>query len=631
MKTASVFLLLPFWVGCVGDTPGGSMGPPDPSRIIVFYQSTIDGLVRGSGSPGALGPEAKYVYVAAHPSETVTVPEVRPDGSFFFAISASGRDVLEIAGARDIQGEERGSPVFLSIPPTPLPAQDFICCIADGAEEGNCQSADAERICAASGVFLSRCRSDRDCAQYAGSSISLGPDAITITPPNEAGRSIISGVAGKLPPFALVNIENRGQSGVGGALPRFRTGTITAVDGSFSIEAFARADDEFVFQVHDYEGYRSLRHAVYVPDSEVTNLDVVGVFPYTPLGEGRLGRVAIRFAPAGKDSRGICPDSDEAPALCFSGGKVGEGKVDGGLDFAMIQLNQFKIGGTPVTDAAPAVTSQDFPINKFTDGDLLGGPQTMVLVIELSLEAFASGRAPGQLTGPGANFVSMMSAARYFVSSLRSRDRLGIVIFGLDATAKVYADPTSDRAALFSALDRATRDAELGATGTNRARFFNAILESCKTLKGIPRLERGSIVGLVLSDPTDPGEIIPDVLACVTPDPDTGEKGFPVYIASAGLQNGFRSIDLGDVAQFSLGTYVNAEDAAGMLQVVAELTGRVSGAYILVYDMTIPVGVGKTPPVEVDAALTLPQYDGTSKTVDGSFQGILEVRDAPGP
>ncbi|MBI4818201.1 MAG: hypothetical protein HY791_18200 [Deltaproteobacteria bacterium] len=629
MKNRAALLMLLVTAGCVGDTPGGSMGPPDPSRIVVFYQ--LDGLVRGRGSPGALGSEAKYVYVAAHPSETVTVPEVSEDGSFFFSISASSRDLLEVAGARDLQGSERGTSIFVSIPPTPLPEVDYICCISEGASRGNCQPADAERICSASGAIINPCTSDRECAQFSGNSISLAEGAITISPPDEDGRSII-GASGKLPPFALVSIENRGQSGVGGVLPRFRTGAITSDDGSFSVRAFARADDEFVFQVHDYEGYRSLRHAVYVPDADLIGLDVVGVFPYAPLGEGRLGRVAVRYAPAGRDGLGICPDSDEGPALCFSGGKVGDGKVDGGLDFDMIRINQFKIGDSVVDDLRPAETSPlTFPANKFTDGDVLGGPQTMMLVIELSLEAFVKGRAIGQTAGPGADFLAMMSAARYFVSSLRARDQLGLVVFGLDAESQVFSEPTSDRAALFAALDRAAREAELAASVPNRNRFFRGLLGAGEKLASIPRLERGSIVALLLSDPRDTLEVFQDVINIVTPDPDTGEAGFPVYIVSAGLQNAYRATEINDVAQFSLGSYVNAVDGSGLFQAVAELTGRVSGAYILVYDLTVPLGVGKTPAVEVDAELTLPQADGNPKTVSGVFQGTLEVRDAPGP
>lgn len=619
-KAAALTLLVSS--ACIGDTPASKLSPPDPSRIVVFYE--FDGLVRGRGSPGAIGSTAEYVYIAAHPSGTITVPEVDDDGGFTFAIAATSHDVLEFAAAADVNGDERGTSVFLEIPRSPLPAADFICCVTPGQMRGNCQPAEAERICSESGQIVNPCFRDRDCAHLSGHTISLTHDAISISQPDVQGKVEVVGAPGKLPAFALVRLENRGQAGVGGVPTGFRSGVITDATGAFALEIFARGDDEIVFQVHALDGFRSLQHAVYVPDAELASLDVVGVFPMEGLAEEAVGKIGVRFAPGGIDGRGICPDSSESPALCFSGGQVGAGAIAGGIDYSMIDIRAFQIGtdangdGGQSVMAVRASTTSVLPVSKFTDGDPLGGPQTLMLVLDNSDAANMLDEGPPRMR---------FSAARNFVNSLRGRDQLGIVQYGRDDPTVVIA-PTSDKEALRAKVDE-LESASQSPIGNEDRLMFDGVIAAAQQLNEDLRLQRGAIMVLTSSEPTDAEGKFVEALTFVTPDPDTLAVGYPTFIASVGLANSLKLPDVLDLAQFSLGIHVDSPSPRGMLQSASEMTGRISGAYILVYDVPIPAGVGKTPFVKLIADLTLQQGEQAPLVATGEFVGQIEVLNAP--
>src|SRR5687768_5393137 len=162
---------LRFWVvaslatSCAGETPPNELPPPDLLKISVFYP--VDGLVRGRALEGSIShPRVTHVRIASHPTKGETIVPVQMDGSFSFSVIAISDDLLEISAATDDKASERGEPVYLVVPPTPLPPPKFVCCGARDGRNGTCQDEDSARAgnpCPDAATGTTQCQVDRDC------------------------------------------------------------------------------------------------------------------------------------------------------------------------------------------------------------------------------------------------------------------------------------------------------------------------------------------------------------------------------------------------------------------------------------------------------------------------------------
>lgn len=67
-----------------------------------------------------------------------------------------------------------------------------------------------------------------------------------------------------------------------------------------------------------------------------------------------------------------------------------------------------------------------------------------------------------------------------------------------------------------------------------------------------------------------------------------------------------------------------------MLTKMAEIIGTISGAYVLLYDVNIPSGVGKAAAIEIEATLSFPGgTEGKIQSQTTIYQGTIEVSGAP--
>lgn len=595
---------------CIPETPPNDVGAPDPSKVVVFFQ--IDGLVRGRGGPNAVGQGARKVFVAARPSGTDTLADVNPDGSFSFALAAGGNDVLELAVAKDEAGTQRGASTFMRVPLKRLEGEDHVCCRRAGAVQGKCQLRSIA-VCE-DNVAAPDCVDDGDCASLSGQVISITDDAILVDPPDAAGQVVIRSRPGRLSPLSLLRVENRGQRAVGGENPNFRTAAITDEQGVVQLKIAARGDDELVFRLYEIDGfYRSREHSIFVPDSPLTGVDIVGVFPFEGLKDNAIGKVAIRFAPYGLDARGICPDSNEEPALCFSGGGNGQG-FNGGLDYSAIRFARFEMEGGIRVEPLRAQPSDRIPNVKFTDGDVLAGPQLLVLILDHSDDAGDRDQAEVRFT-----------AARNFVNSLRSRDQLAIYTVGGDDGFTLESGFSRERQQLLTKIDEID-----GRPPSGEADIFGAIADA-GTLLRAQNIRRGRILLVTAATPSgDPADLEPynRALDVIAPEDELGLlPTYSTYVVALNPTGQQFADELENLAFFSGGELASVGDPAGFLTAVADVTGLLSGAFVLLYDVPIP-DVGKSTDIYIEAQVTLPGADGSPQVVTGTFSGDIEVRDA---
>ena len=603
--------------GCAADTPANALRPPDASKVIVIVP--IDGEVRGRGSPGSLVPGTTHVFIAAHPSDARDVVPAAADGSFEFAIGAGSSDVLEFASIRSDDPNARGAPAFIQVPPTRVFADDYRCCSDGTGDQGTCvRVSEPKPVCDGSNPLL-LCRSDIECAKHAGRTIHFPVDSLELSAPNcedkdkdtntglcRSSHVIVTSKPGKLPALALVQMENRGHSVAGGEDPRSGAIAITNERGVFNMRFDAGGDDELVFQVYEFDGTRSRRHSQTVPDAQFAGVDLVGVFPFEQLFPGAVGTVAIRFSPYGVDGKGICPDTTGAFQLCFTGG----------LDHSMVDIELISLDSTVVTSSVVRTsTSATVPYVRATDGDVLGGPQVLALLIDTS--------AGAQTTDPqGARF----DAAIDVINALRARDRLGIVSFGGTTTrANTEALPTNDKDQLVLKI----QELEARATGGSGPDIYQAIRLATEMLRTTDGVKKGRLMIITASAPIGNRDEADLALLSVVPNPSALFDGFPTFVVGVGLDDPDAASALEDIAVFSGGEYAAVTSPSALVTASARITGVVSGAFVLLYDIFIPDPVGKAARVNIRATVNLPGPEQSVQTKTAEFVGTLEVSGAP--
>jgi len=581
--------------GCAGDTPANALPAPDPSKIVVFFP--IDGLVRGRGLAGALPSGASHVYVAPHPSIARDVFPAAPDGSFAFEVAAGSSDVLEISAAKAKEAEVRGSPAFIQVPPLRTFADEHYCCKGPGAARGKCVPAsEPNPVCTGDIPAVFACERNEQCAHHAARNVDFPDNAVEIIPPDAAGRITVRGRPNQLPALSLIQIENRGQRAIGGADPRLRRSVVTDDAGQFELSFPARGDDELVFQIYEFDGGRSREHSVRVPDSSFAGLDVVGLFPFTQLRPRSTGTVGVRLSPFGVDRRGICPASRNDPVLCWGGG----------LDYGMVAIDQITLDGTNVTGSLrPTPATARLPNTRATDGDVLGGPQTLALLLDTSAEA-------KMLDPEGIRF----DAAIDLVNALRSRDQLTIyAVGGVERGYQRVADLSAKKDELVNVINVL----EARTPDMSSAAIFGAIVEAADVLKSVREVERGALVILTVTDPNDTA-VFDDALKAVNPNSSTLFEGFKTYVVSTNIDHHENGGTLRDFALFSAGEIVDVTEPRSMIQATAGIIGSVSGAFVLLYDIAIPETVGKAAQVILGATVTIGEESRSAE-----FRGTLET------
>ena len=609
---------LRFWVvatlagglvaSCAGETAPSDLSAPDLLKISVFYP--VDGLVRGRGLEGTIDhPRVTHVRIASHPTKGETIVPVQADGSFSFSVIAISDDLLEISAATDEQATERGDPVYVVVPPTPLPPPKYLCCGATPGRNGTCQDEDsfeAGNPCPSAATGTAQCQTNRDCGAQSGELLPLDVDAFQISSPNAEGR--IS-VAGTVLPGTLITLENRGQSAVGGYKPTARRQVrITDESGNFAFDSVgARGDDELVIQVHDILGFRSPEASMLVPDSEVAGLDVIGAFEYAPLTPEQVGPVAILLAPFGVDGRGICPNSGEAPILCLSGG----------LTHGMVNLRNVRIDQFDVTPTVTA-TSMQLPHTRGLLGgnDPLGGPQDIVVVLDMSSDAEMRDKET-----PPRRF----DAVRDFVEGLRKRDHVALVTFGNSIEVMSDLSPPELRGQVLTAIDGLKDDDAGGASSVLEAIGFAA-----DYLKQTRSRRPGRIVVITLGDQEgasmDAVDAFDAAFDKVRADPTLGFAGFTVDVVAVEIPTAPDSnvTLLSDIAAFSGGEFYNLLSLNSLEQTLADLRTLLSGSFVLLYDMLIPQDVGKQGTISFTAEVILPG----SEKVEATYSGPLTITNA---
>lgn len=597
---------------CVGDTPPSDLPAPDLSKISVFYP--VDGLVRGRGLPGAVAdPKATHVRIASHPTKGEVIVPVDADGAFEFSVIAISDDLLEISASLDETGKDRGAPVYIVVPPTPLPPPQYVCCGVTEQRMGTCQTeeaAKAEMACPDPATGISQCRNDRDCGVESGELLQLDVDRIQVTPPNADGRIT---VAGTVQPNALVTLENLGKQAVGGYVPtQRRLVRISDEVGNFTFESVvARGDDELILQVRDLLGFRTPTASILVPDSLVAGLDVIGAFAYAPLTPNETGPVAVLVAPFGVDGRTICPDSNEDPVLCLSGG----------LTYGMLNLQNVMIDSFSVTPTPTARGPQGEHNRGLVGGnDPLAGAQDVVVVLDMSADA-----SKQDTEMPPRRF----SLVRDFVSGLRSRDYVALVTFGTGGLEKhVTLDEDSQAPAKKQEVLNKLNELET-MESSGPATVFGAV-ETAAALLAAARTKRpGRIVVVTLNDeqgdPTQATAAFDLAFDQVRANPSQGFDGYTVDVVAVGIPAvGGNLTLLSDMAGFTGGEFYNIPSINSLNQTLADLRTLLSGSFILLYDMLIPEDVGKQGTISFTAEVTLPG----SETVQASYSGPLRITNA---
>lgn len=598
--------------GCVGDTPPSDVPAPDLTKISVFYP--VDGLVRGRGLAGAVtDPAVTHVRVASHPTKGETIVPVDADGGFEFQVIGISDDLLEISGALDDAGKERGDPVYIVVPPTPLPPPTYVCCGATETRKGTCQTeeaAEAEMACPDPATGITQCYDNRDCGVESGELLPLDTDRIQISPPDADGR--IS-VAGTVQPTSLVTLENRGKEAVGGYIPtQRRLIRISDEAGNFTFDSVqARGDDELIIQVRDLLGFRTPEASILVPDAPVAGVDVIGAFAWAPLTPNQTGPVAVLVAPYGVDGRTICPDSTEDPVLCLSGG----------LTYDMLNLGNVMIDSFSVTPSPTPLGPQVEHNRGLVGGnDPLAGAQDVVVVLDMSAEA-----AKTDTEIPPRRF----NLVRDFVSGLRSRDHVGLVTFGTDGVVtRVDVDQTDDLAAQRQLVMNAlTQLAAVEPAGPSTV--FEGITHAAADLTDAKTRRPGRIVVVTLSDeegdPMEATDRFDATFDMVRPNPSLGFDGYVVDIVAVDVAAvGGNLTLLGDIAGFTGGEFYNVPSINSLNQTLADLRTLLSGSFVLLYDMLIPEDVGKQGTISFTAGVTLPG----SETVQASYSGPLRITNA---
>lgn len=603
-RRVGVVLAMGLWIaGCSGDTPAPDIAAPDSSLITVFYP--VDGVVRGRGLPGAFPASVAFVSVRAHPTDTRTLRPVDEDGGFTFNIIGISGDLLEISGSLDELGRELGGPLYLRVPPSPPGEANLTCC----QPQGTCQfriDPDVEEACPDPATGATRCAVDDDCNIDEGEYLTIRSDRIQVTAPNEAGRISVTGV---VDPNALIVVENRGLNGIGVAGPQYRSAQVTDDIGAFVVpDIRGRGDDEIVIQVRDLNGYHSAPVSLFVPDAELAGLDVIGAFAWEPLTNGARGPIAVHVAPWGTDGRGMCPDSGTDPVLCFSGG----------VDYDMVNFTRAEIAVGP--DMVPlnpteSSTSALRPHNRGREGDVRSAAQDIVVVVDVSATATDK-------DSTGLRFDALAA----FISGLRRRDRVGIVTYAGSPTRRLVADPFRDSGlrdfdnrqdVIDVVRDLNNLQPETGSD------IFAAIRAAATNLRNA-RTQAGRIVVIAAEPPPGTWEqALLDydlALQAVNEDLSRGQPELIVDVVGIGVDESVQNLRLvKDLTVFSQGSYYPT-NTFGVEQTLTNVRSYLSGSFILLYDVDIPVQIGKSGQVSLEVEVLI-----GAKRATASYNGPLRI------
>ncbi len=612
-------------VGCSSAASIPDFGQPQLDRIVVFFP--VGGLVTGRGLSEAAPAGASHVFIKAHPNGSETIREVESDGSFEFTILALGGNILEVAGATDRSGARRGEPVFITVPDLRFSDRDFICCFTAGQARGTCQTTverdtqleeDGVVECPSPQTGRTRCVTDAECGFEEGEWLEIDVQAIDVTPPDERGLVVVSGNA---PPTALVTLQNRGFAGIGEPRQQLVLRRLSDEQGRFAFPPIqARGDDELIVQFQDLNGFRSPAASILVPDASLAGIDVVGAFAWQPLRDGAAGTVAIQISPYGIDGRGMCPDHNETPQTCFTGG----------LLHSMVNLTDVRIDGRPdPITLSPTPLSVDVSANRGYDGNVRAGPLDVILVID------SSASADGKILQNEATVRAVTS----FLQGLRQRDRVGAVSFGsqirrLGVQYDTNGNPIGE--SLFSgpgrgALDISVQNA-LRQPGAGDARLFDAISEAAEMLDEANRnvagiAPAGRIIVITGSEHVGTEEesalAFFEALDDVDTSVDAARPLTQVDMIGVSLARSQKFDDLQSITAFTGGAYfdvsaVQVNQVNQLELALSDIRGTLSGSFLLLYDITIPNGVGKAALLEFDAEMI-----GVQQVVQ--YSGLLRV------
>lgn len=606
---------------CSNPSSVPEFGPPNVDRILVFYP--VAGLVRGRGLSDAAPGGASHVFIKAHPNGSETIQRVDGTGGFEFALLARGGNVLEISGATDNRATERGEPAFIQVPVRTYPNQDYVCCFEGGAARGRCQTvAERDAQLRESGEVTCplplsgrvACTSDIECGFEEGEWLQVDVNRINVSRPNEVGRIEVSGF---VEPRSLVTLQNRSLSGIGVPSEQTLTGGISSDVGDFTFSNVrARGDDELILQVEDLNGIRSPQVSILVDDAPIAGLDVTGAYAQRPLQDDQVGTVAIQFAPFGVDNRGVCPNHDEQPETCFTGG----------LTHDMVELRNVTVDDQPVTWSAATATA-DRP-NRGAFGDVRAGPLDIVLVLDRSANADIDEES-NFLRNPSA-----VEAVREFVTGLRQRDRVGAVVFGgsVRRLNVPYDDGRPRSAGLFEGgpgrteLVRAIEN-ELQQPGAGDPNIFAGIEEAALMLTR--SANAGRIV--VITTGEHPGSAEDSLLAFDTAleaielSTDASQPLPQVDVIGVSVRRTEKFLDIAAITDFTVGEYfdlaaVQSGDVNQLALVLADVRATLSGSFLLLYEIMIPPGTGKAARLKFDAILRM---DDAPPAVP--YSGLLRV------
>lgn len=593
------------FAACTGTAPPNAIAPPDISKISVFYP--LDGLVQGRGGEGAAPRDVSHISISAYPTGTRTTRAIEPDGSFDFAIIAISDDVLEIAGATDVNGDVRGEPIYVRVPPRVPEPERFLCC---GEPTGTCQAeSQAKRgtACPDRLTGARPCASVSDCRIENHEILPIDPSRIEVTSPDGDGLVTVRGTI--MSQGALVRLENRGQSALGGRNPGFRRSRISDASGAFEFRGVAaRGDDELVVQILDLLGNRSPPLSILVPDSPLGGIDIVGAYSFRPLESGGVGTVAIRLHPYGIDGFGLCPNSNLDPILCFTGG----------LTHAMVQIDQAVFDENQNAQPVETLPSPPaLPHTRATEGDPSSGPQNIVLVMDMSDAKADAGIPPFRF-----------DAARQFVRTLRDRDKVGIVSFGGDPGSMPREElPLSGSDGEWSA--QLGKLAELAARPSKgSAMVFSAVGLAADMFDRAGAARPGRIVVIAAGDVAGPTSTFDDAIVKVIPNPETGFQGYAVRALAIDLRRSANVNNvslLRDMTVFAPGgAYVDLVSAAALEDALLDTAASLSGSYVLLYDMAGPRCPGKSR-LRLRLTVQIPGPDGAALSASNDYEGPLSI------
>lgn len=585
---------------------------------------------------------------------------------------------------------DRGTPVYLEVPtpPSRLYSPEFTCCYASAGDPrggicvrpqtdegsvceetaGKCFSPGGGQACGPPDAALFMlpdyiCQTRADCAHFAFQTIDLSDSLFSLSRPRADGLikvigfgpgeiSVPAGGPTGLPPKTLVRVENRTQPSINRPAFPVRRFIVTDDSGHFELEIPGRGDDEFVIRVFGLDGSRSPEQAVYVPDAEFEHGEITGIYPYRTLYPGappagaEAGKVAIRIALFGSDGRGLCPDSETSdsepgPSLCFSANTPKDG-FKGGLDFKAITELSTTIGNVadetrvliPSTPSLP-----DLPYVKFVDGDISAPAQTVVLIVDNSSEAIEK--------DPGA---FRFRAAETLINSLRSRDRMSIWVVekedGSDACGirggqrvvpkgmRCLIPPTGSKLELNTALNSAEFPPGGSELPGGAPKPLEAVYEAVLDLNA-RNITNGKVFLISLENqPGTESEIISTfekILTIAEPDPELNRVGYPVIVLTNGERDpnneGWRYMQ--DTAAFTFGEIQHVREARTMLEVAGRMIGSIAGAFVLLYDLELPIEIaadeGKIADLTVRGSILI---DGISKPL-APFDAQLPFGDRP--